>query len=346
MSRQGIIGLSLVVLLIVCFVLNLSVGNVHVPISHVFGSLIEKIGFRTDLKITDIEYQVVYNIRFPRAVYSCLIGAGLAVSGAALQGIFRNPLVDSALIGISTGASLFASLFILFNGLVPWLIIFNEGLSLSIVAFLGASIVAFIVYRLSLSNGEINSLTLILAGIALNALTAALTGLLTFFATDDELRDLTFWTLGSLGAANNDSVWLLALFTLVPMTVIFFQSKSLNVLALGESNAQYMGYKVKTIKLLVIICSTCMVGAAVSMAGVIGFIGLVVPHIIRIVAGPNHKSLLPLSAFFGAILLSAADMISRTILPPTEVPIGIITALMGTPVFVAIIFKHKRKFSV
>ncbi len=346
MSRQGIIGLSLVVLLIVCFVVNLSVGNVNVPISHVFGSLIEKIGFQTDLKITDIEYQVVYNIRFPRAVYSCLIGAGLAVSGAALQGIFRNPLVDSALIGISTGASLFASLFILFNGLVPWLIFFNEGLSLSIVAFLGGSLVAFIVYRLSLSNGEINSLTLILAGIALNALTASLTGLLTYFATDDELRDLTFWTLGSLGSANNDSVWLLVIFTLVPMGFIFSKAKALNVLSLGESNAQYMGYKVKTIKLAVIICSTCMVGAAVSMAGVIGFIGLVVPHIIRIVAGPNHKSLLPFSAFFGAILLSVADMISRTILPPTEVPIGIITALMGTPVFIAIIFKHKRKFSV
>jgi iron complex transport system permease protein len=346
MSRQGIIGLSLLVLLIVCFVVNLSVGNVNVPISHVFGSLIEKIGFQTDLKITDIEYHVVYNIRFPRAVYSCLIGAGLAVSGAALQGIFRNPLVDSALIGISTGASLFASLFILFNGLVPWLIFFNEGLSLSIVAFLGGSLVAFIVYRLSLSNGEINSLTLILAGIALNALTASLTGLLTYFATDDELRDLTFWTLGSLGSANNDSVWLLLIFTLVPMGFIFSKSKALNVLALGESNAQYMGYKVKTIKLVVIICSTCMVGAAVSMAGVIGFIGLVVPHIIRIVAGPNHKFLLPFSAFFGAILLSAADMISRTILPPTEVPIGIITALMGTPVFIAIIFKHKRKFSV
>lgn len=346
MSRQRITGLTLLVLVIVCFVVNLSVGNVHVPVSHVFGSLLEKIGFKTGLKITDIEYQVVYSIRFPRAVYSCMIGAGLAVSGAALQGIFRNPLVDSALIGISTGASLFASLFILFNGLVPWLIIFNEGLSLSIVAFLGASLVAFIVYRLSLSNGEINSLTLILAGIALNALTAALTGLLTFFATDDELRDLTFWTLGSLGSANNDSVSLLTAFTIIPMIVIFFQAKSLNVLALGENNAHYMGYKVKAIKLVVIVCSTCMVGAAVSMAGVIGFIGLVVPHIIRIVAGPNHKLLLPFSAFFGAILLSVADMISRTVLPPTEVPIGIITALMGTPVFIAIIFKHKRKFSV
>jgi iron complex transport system permease protein len=346
MSRQRIIGLSLLVLLIICFIVNLSVGNVHVPISHVFGSLIEKIGLQTNLKITEVEYNVIYNIRFPRAVYSCLIGAGLAVSGAALQGIFRNPLVDSALIGISTGASLFASLFILFNGLVPWLVFFNEGLSLSIVAFLGASLVAFIVYRLSLSNGEINSLTLILAGIALNALTAALTGLLTFFATDDELRDLAFWTLGSLGSANNDSVLLLLVFTLVPMILIFLQAKSLNVLSLGESNAQYMGYKVKTIKLVVIICCTCMVGAAVSMSGVIGFIGLVVPHIIRILAGPNHRCLLPFCAFFGAILLSCADMISRTILPPTEVPIGIITALMGTPVFIAIIFKHKRKFSV
>lgn len=346
MSRQRIIGLSLLVLLVVCFMVNLSVGNVRVPLSHVFGSLMEQIGWNTGLEITDLEYQVVYSIRFPRAVYSCLIGAGLAVSGAALQGIFRNPLVDSALIGISTGASLFASLFILFNGLVPWLILFSEGLSLSIVAFFGASIVAFIVYRLSLSNGEINSLTLILAGIALNALTAALTGLLTFFATDDELRDLTFWTLGSLGSANTDSLGLLAVFTLIPMILIFFQAKSLNVLALGESNAHYMGYKVKNIKLLVIICSTCMVGAAVSMAGVIGFIGLVVPHIIRIVSGPNHRLLLPFSAFSGAILLSVADMISRTILPPTEVPIGIITALMGTPVFIAIIFKHKRKFSI
>lgn len=346
MSRQRIIGFSLLILLVVCFIVNLSVGNVRIPVSHVFGSLIEKLGCTTGLEITDIEYQVVYNIRFPRAVYSCLIGAGLAVSGAALQGIFRNPLVDSALIGISTGASLFASLFILFNGLVPWLILFSEGFSLSIVAFFGASLVAFIVYRLSLSQGEINSLTLILAGIALNALTAALTGLLTFFATDDELRDLTFWTLGSLGSANMDSLGLLAVFTLVPMILIFFRAKSLNVLALGESNAHYMGYKVKNIKLLVIVCSTCMVGSAVSMAGVIGFIGLVVPHIIRIVSGPNHQLLLPFSAFFGAILLAVADMISRTILPPTEVPIGIITALMGTPVFIAIIFKHKRKFSV
>ncbi|WP_343603693.1 iron ABC transporter permease [Fluviicola sp.] len=346
MSRQGIIGLLLVVLLLVCFVVNLSVGNVHVPVSHVFGSIFEKIGFHTDLKITEIEYNVVYNIRFPRAVYSCLIGAGLAVSGAALQGIFRNPLVDSALIGISTGASLFASLFILFNGLVPWLIFFNEGLSLSIVAFFGATCIAFIVYRLSLSNGEINSLTLILAGIALNALTASLTGLLSFLATDDQLRDLTFWTLGSLGSANNDSLLLLLVFTVIPLVVILRQAKSLNVLSLGESNAQYMGYKVKTIKIVVIVCSTCMVGAAVSMSGVIGFIGLVVPHIIRILSGPDHRLLLPFSAFFGAILLSCADMISRTILPPTEVPIGIITALMGTPVFIAIIFKHKRKFSV
>lgn len=346
MSRQGMIGVLLVVLVLVCFIVNLSVGNVPVPVSHVFGSIFEKMGFHTGLKITDIEYNVVYNIRFPRAVYSCLIGAGLAVSGAALQGIFRNPLVDSALIGISTGASLFASLFILFNGLVPWLIFFNEGLSLSIVAFFGASFIAFVVYRLSLSNGEINSLTLILAGIALNALTASLTGLLSFLATDDQLRDLTFWTLGSLGSANNDSLILLLVFTLVPMSVILMQAKSLNVLSLGESNAQYMGYKVKTIKVIVIVCSTCMVGAAVSMSGVIAFIGLVVPHIIRIVSGPDHRLLLPYSAFFGAILLSCADMISRTILPPAEVPIGIITALMGTPVFIAIIFKHKRKFSV
>lgn len=346
MSKQGIIGLALVILLIGCFLVNLSVGNVRVPVSHVFGSFIEQIGIQTGLKVTDLEYQVVSQIRFPRAVYSCLIGAGLAVSGAALQGIFRNPLVDSALIGISTGASLFASLFILFNGLVPWLIFFNEGLSLSMVAFAGGALVAFLVYRLSLSNGEINSLTLILAGIALNALTAALTGLLTYFATDDELRDLTFWTLGSLGSANNDSVWLLLVFTLVPMGFLFSRAKALNVLALGESNAQYMGYRVKTIKILVIVCTTCMVGAAVSMAGVIGFVGLVVPHILRIVSGADHRFLLPFSALSGAILLSVADMLSRTILPPTEIPIGIITALMGTPVFIAIIFKHKRKFSV
>lgn len=346
MSKKRVVGLLLVIVLIGCFFINLSVGNVNIPLAHVFGSLVEKIGFNTSWDITEVEYNVVYNIRFPRAVYSCLIGASLALAGAALQGIFRNPLVDSALIGISTGASLFASLFILFSGIVPWLIVFNEGLSLSMFAFLGALIVASIVYRLSLTNGEINSLTLILAGVALNALTASLTGLLTFFATDDELRDLTFWTLGSLGSANNDSLILLLIFTLVPMTVIFFQAKSLNVLSLGESNAKYMGYQVRTIKLIIIICSTFMVGAAVSMSGVIGFIGLVVPHIIRILSGPDHRTLLPYSALFGAILLSCADMLSRTILPPTEVPIGIITALMGTPVFIAIIFKQRKKFSV
>lgn len=346
MSKQRFIGILLFVCLIICFFTNLSVGNIQIPISHVLGSLVEKAGIDSSLPITEIEYNVIYNIRFPRAVYSCLIGASLALAGAALQGVFRNPLVDSALIGISTGASLFASLFILFNGLVPWLIFFDEGLTLSMVAFAGALIVATIVYRLSLSNGEINSLTLILAGVALNALTASLTGLLTFFATDDELRDLTFWTLGSLGSANNNSLLLLLLFTLIPLTVILFQAKALNVLSLGESNAKYMGYKVRVIKLIIIVCSTCMVGAAVSMSGVIGFIGLVVPHIIRITSGPDHRYLLPYSALFGAILLSCADMISRTILPPTEVPIGIITALMGTPVFLAIIIKQRKKFSV
>lgn len=346
MSRKQFVGLSLVLLLILCFLLSLSVGNFKIPVSHVWGILGDTIGLGPTTRIPDIEHHVVLDIRFPRAIYSVLIGAGLAVAGAALQGIFRNPLVDSALIGISTGASLFASLFILFNGIVPWLIVINEGLSLSIVAFMGATIVAFLVYRLSLANGEINSLSLILAGIALNALTASCTGLLTFFANDDELRDLTFWTLGSLGAANEKSAWLLTFFTIPPMIWLFFQSKALNVLTLGESTATYMGYRVKRIKLTVIIAATCMVGASVSMAGVIGFIGLVVPHIIRTIIGPNHTWLIPFSALFGAILLTAADMLSRTLLPPTEIPIGIITALMGTPVFIAIIFKYKRKFSV
>lgn len=346
MSRITWISITLVLLLLTFFTWSMSVGNFLLSFGRVWEIIAGAIGLGSDSGSTEIERHIVLGIRFPRALFAVLIGAALAVSGAALQGIFRNPLVDSGLIGISTGASLFASLFILFNSALPWLQFFGEGLALSLVAFVGAMTVAFLVYRLSLTNGELNSLTLILSGIALNALAGAGTGLLTYLANDDQLRDLTFWTLGSLGSATGEKVVLLALFVIPAMLVLLFLSKSLNVLALGESTAQYMGFRVKRIKLTVIIASTAMVGAAVSVSGVIGFVGLVVPHIIRTVIGPDHRQLLPLSALFGAILLLLADMIARTLIPPTEIPVGIITALMGTPVFLAIIFRYKRKFSV
>jgi iron complex transport system permease protein len=271
-----------------------------------------------------------------------VVGLALGTSGVALQGIFRNPLVDSGLIGIASGASLFASAYIMLNSLLPILIIGSVQITMATVAFIGAALTAFLVYRISLFQSKINITVLILAGVALNALSGSLTGLLTYFADDKQLRDLTFWTLGSLSGASWSTFWILFPFVSIPFIILLKTTKSLNAFALGENPAHFLGVNIKRTKIIVLLCSTAMVGACVAFSGVIGFVGLVIPHILRLIIGPNHKSLMPLSALAGGCLVCLADLTSRTLLPPTEIPIGIITSLIGTPVLLIIILKQKR----
>jgi iron complex transport system permease protein len=214
--------------------------------------------------------------------------------------------------------------------------------SISFVAFLGATITTFLVYQLSKVTGEGGVTTLLLCGIAINAFVGAMTGLMTYLADDEQLRSITFWNLGSLGGASWTSVMAVAPFVMVSILFMPYLSKALNLLVLGESQAAGLGVNMKALKQKVIILATMGVGASVAVAGTIGFVGLVVPHFIRTTFGPNHRTLIIGSALAGAIVLTLADTLSRTIVAPSELPIGILTALLGTPFFIYILWEQKR----
>lgn len=333
----------LTILLVVAVTAALCLGALSVSPKQVVGILARAVGWETGIPVDGIHEQVILTLRLPRVILSVLVGMALAVSGVTLQGIFRNPLVDSGLIGIASGASFFAALYILLGSTLPFLINGNTALTLAFVAFIGAGITTSIVYRISRFQQTIQVTLLILAGVALNAIAGALTGLMTYFASESELRDLTFWTLGSLGGASWENILILAPFVIIPMIFLVRLSGALDAFALGEQSAYFLGVDTKRTKLIAFVCSTAMVGASVSFVGAIGFIGLVIPHILRAFVGPNHRTLIPLSALAGAVLLCCSDLISRTILLPTEVPVGIVTALFGTPVLLGIILRQKKR---
>ncbi len=329
--------------LLVIFFLGIGIGAVPVPPIRLFEFLYERLFVLNSTVLNSMDYHIVSQIRLPRVSQSLLIGGGLAVSGAAMQRILRNPLVDASLIGISAGASLFAALFLLFGSAVAWWSIWLQEFALSVFAFLGAILSAILVLRFARgSGGQLNGTMLILSGVALNAIAGALTGLLIYLSDDATLRNITFWTLGSLGGASWDKVMLLLPLIVIPFFIIVRKSKEINVLALGENAAQHLGVSVKNTKIWVIIAVTMMVGSSVAFSGVIGFVGLVIPHIARFIVGADFRRILPLSAVLGAALLTLADLISRTIAAPTEVPIGIITALMGSPFFLYLLKRNKK----
>lgn len=285
---------------------------------------------------------VFWNIRLPRVLMSVMVGVGLSLSGAALQGLFRNPLVDAGLIGISSGASLMASVYIVLSSSFAVFQLFNPQIMIALCAFLGALATAFLTYRLSVYKGKSNITVLILAGVALNAFCGSATGLLTYMADEQQLRDLTFWSLGSLAGAKWSNFFIVFPVVLISTVWMIRMAKSLDGFALGETSAHYLGINVQRLKVVVIVLATLMVGVTVAFTGVIGFVGLVTPHIVRSLVGPVHRSLLPITALLGGTLVCLADLVSRTIDAPTEVPIGIITSLIGTPILIVMILKQKR----
>lgn len=333
----------LAILLVAAVTGSLCLGALSVSPKQVVGILAHGVGVETGIPFDGIQEQVLLTLRLPRVILSILVGMALAVSGVTLQGIFRNPLVDSGLIGIASGASFFAALYILLGSAVPFLVAGNTSLTLAVVAFIGAGVTTGIVYRISRFQHSIQITLLILAGVALNAIAGSLTGLMTYFASESELRDLTFWTLGSLGGASWETIAILTPFVVIPLFFLVRLSGALDAFALGEQSAYFLGIDTKRTKLVAFVCATAMVGASVSFVGAIGFIGLVIPHILRAFVGPNHRTLIPLSALAGAVLLCFSDLISRTILLPTEVPVGIVTALFGTPVLLVIILRQKKR---
>ncbi|WP_442589930.1 FecCD family ABC transporter permease [Pedobacter sp. AW31-3R] len=342
--KPTFIYLALVAALFISVSFSLGMGAMEIPVKEVMVILLKKAGLFSGHEVSPQFEAVIHIVRLPRVVLGILVGAGLGISGAAVQGIFRNPLAEPGLIGISAGASLIAvGIIALEVGIITGLSNLLGYYLLAFGAFAGAGLAAMVVYQISRTDGRSNVATMLLAGIAINALAGALTGLITYLANEQQLRDITFWMLGSLGGATWETVTALVPFVLVPVILLPLMGKALNAFALGEAQADHLGLKINLVKRNVVVLSTMAVGASVAVSGIIGFVGLLVPHTVRLFIGVDNKYVLPASALLGALILTLADMIARTVVSPVELPIGVITALLGTPLFLYILIKDKKK---
>jgi iron complex transport system permease protein len=288
---------------------------------------------------------VILDIRLPRTVLTLLVGASLATAGAVLQGVFRNPLADPGLVGVSTGAAFAAVLWIVFGGMTAaWLPSPLAAFALPLSAFLGSLISTILLYRLATREGRTSVAMLLFAGIALSALAGAGTGLVIFVASDQQLREFTFWTLGSAGGANWQKIAVALPFFTALLAGSLWLARGLDALALGEAEAFHIGIDTQSLKRVAILLVAAGVGAAVAIAGVIGFIGLIIPHLLRLSAGPVHRPLMIGCALLGGALLTASDIVARTIAAPAEVPIGVVTAILGAPYFLYLVHRNRAAF--
>ncbi|ETX15930.1 heme ABC transporter permease [Roseivivax halodurans JCM 10272] len=286
-----------------------------------------------------VDRVVLYDIRLPRLLTGIAVGAALAVSGAVLQGLFRNPLADPGIIGVSAGAGLGAITVIVLGGTMAF--VPAGPYAVPVAAFLGAWGVTIGLYRVSTRGGRTSVATMLLAGIAVAALAGAFAGILIFTADDQQLRDLTFWNLGSLAGASWIKLAACAPAILLSIGAACTLGPALNALALGEATAAHVGYEVERVKTVAVLSVALGTGSAVAVAGGIGFVGIVVPHLLRLATGPDHRALLVNSALCGAALLVAADTVARVIVAPAELPIGILTAVIGAPVFLWILLRQR-----
>ncbi|WP_343316080.1 iron chelate uptake ABC transporter family permease subunit [Brucella sp. BE17] len=305
-------------------------------------TLLNGLMFGEGLEAVRRDHLIIMEIRLPRIALGILIGAGLAVSGAVMQGLFRNPLADPGLVGVSAGAGLGAvSIIVLGTGVLAPLVAALGMYALPLAAFLGGLATTLLLYRVATRRGRTSVATMLLAGIALGALAGAATGALIYIADDRQLRDLTFWSMGSLAGATWSKIGAAGPVIAVVLIVSPVLARGLNALALGEAAAGHLGIQVQRIKNVAIVTVAAATGATVAVSGGIGFIGIVVPHMLRLAIGPDHRYLLPASALLGAILLLLADAVSRTIVAPAELPIGIITAICGAPFFLWILLRQR-----
>ncbi|OSN11972.1 iron ABC transporter [Lonsdalea iberica] len=283
-------------------------------------------------------WQVWLNIRLPRVLLAVLVGVALALSGAAMQGLFRNPLADPGLLGVSSGAALGVGLSVVVPVALPAVVALYWPM---LAAFIGGVAIMLLLFSLSISATSPLS-RLLLAGIAINALCGAATGVLSWISNDQQLRQLSLWGMGSLGQAQWSSVAGVASLVLPCAWWLQRLARQLNLLQLGDEEAHYLGVDVRRTRRQVVILSAVLVAAAVAVSGIIGFVGLVMPHLIRITLGADHRWLLPGSALGGALLLLLADTLARTMVAPAEMPVGLLTSLVGGPWFLWLILRHKE----
>lgn len=330
---------ALLAVLVAVALLAVTIGAAGIPLERFLAA----IGWGTsDPTLMERDQLVLWSIRLPRIVVAVMVGALLATGGTIMQGLFRNPLAEPGLVGVSAGAALAAvTTIVVGDRLLPALGLKLPFEVLPFAAFAGALATTAALYRIATRNGRTSIATLLLAGIAIGALAQAAIGFLVFVADDRQLRDITFWSLGSLSGSTWTKVLAIAPFLGALLLALPLIARGLDVMVLGETEAYFTGIKVEQLKRACIVLVAAAAGAAVSVAGIIGFLGIVVPHLLRLVLGPGHRVLLPASACFGGILLLAADTVARVIVAPAELPIGIVTAAIGAPFFLVLLLKQR-----
>lgn len=336
-QRVIILGGVLLLLLVVVMIVSAAHGAAQIPYADVARLILRGLGFNVAVDVSTSQATIVNQVRLPRIAVGALAGAALAAAGVTLQGTFRNPLADPSIIGVSVGGSLGAVVAISLG-------LANSGLwVLPIFAFVGAMGAALLVYVLSLANGKSQPATLLLAGVAVNAFLGALISALLLFTNQfPELQAILSWLIGGLRGLGWAHAGAIAGPVLVTIALLFAFARDLNLMLLGEETAQGLGIDVGRTRFVLLMLAALVTGSAVSIAGPIGFVGLVVPHMLRLIVGPDHRLLLPVSALGGAVFLVATDTIARTIIQPAELQVGIITNLLGAPFFLYLLYRNRR----
>lgn len=333
----------LAVFLLAAATASLAVGAMAIPPGRILSILAAQVGLDLPWSFTELEAAVLLQVRAPRVALGALAGGGLALGGVLMQALFRNPLADPGLIGVASGSAMASAALTVAGPLLLPPLLLHSAFTLPLAACVGGWLVAVLVVRLAQRLGHTRVEHLLLAGIAVNALAGAAIGLLMLVANDAQMRELAFWSFGSLGRATWQVLPVLLLAILPGLLLARRLAPSLNALLLGESEAALLGVRVERVKRLAIVLTCFAVGTTVAFTGLIGFVGLVVPHVVRLLAGPDHRRLLPASVLLGAALLLLADLISRTLAAPIELPIGLVTALLGAPFFLALLLRDRRR---
>lgn len=319
-------------------IVSVGVGAVGIPPGQVVRSLLAGLGLAQGDGLNAGHELILWSIRLPRLVLGLLVGASLAMAGALMQGLFRNALADPGLIGISSGSALAAATVIVLG--VRLLPAAAAPHALAACAFLGGLAATAIVFQIARAANASGAATLLLAGIAVNALCLTGVGLLVFISDDQQMRTLTFWTMGSLGAATWTMVAAVAPVLIAALGLATLLARPMNVYLLGEAEAGHTGVDVRRLRRWAVVLAALLVGTGVAVTGIIGFVGLVVPHVVRLLLGPDHRSLLPGAALIGAALLVAADMAARIIVAPAELPVGLVTSAIGAPFFILLLTRR------
>lgn len=335
---QTLLFTSLWVALIIALLASAGTGQLAIPPLEVLGSIFNKLGINVIAPPENVSIsQTLWAIRFPRVILAALVGAGLAVSGLLMQAIFGNPLAEPGVIGISSGAAVGAGISIVFGftALGSW--------STATLAFLTGLTATLIVYVMSRADGKTEVVTLVLTGIAVNAIAGAGIALLTFLGNSQSREQIIFWQLGSLAFSRWEQIYIVAPIILIGFIIAVLVARQLDLLALGERNARHLGVNVEALRIGVILLVALLVGASVAFAGIIAFVGLVIPHLMRMLLGPAHRPLVWASALGGALLLTLADLAARTIVPMADLPIGMLTSLVGGPFFFWLLRRTRKR---